>query len=311
VEVASADVNGDGKAEFIVGSGTTGDVRVFDADGTLLTAFQAYPPSDGYYDGTRVAVGDVNGDGVAEIVTGPGRVRPVDVEIFDGKGHQMGGFLAHPQFQGGIFVAVPAPLGPRFAGLSVASLRGREGRPLRFAASFVDPRGGATPEQFAASVSWGDATTSRARVSALGGGKYAIAATHVYSRFGRYPVSIRLHDTRLRAATARARATVRDAPITARGRTLRTARLAFDGAVASVKDGNPDGSPDDLRAIVRWGDGTYSKAPVVSSPGFPSDRYRVVARHRFPRRGVYRVVVRVRSLGGSTATAKSLIRVRR
>lgn len=46
-------------------------VRVYDAiTGQLRSSFLAYPP--GFRGGVRVAVGDVNGDGRADIIAGPG-----------------------------------------------------------------------------------------------------------------------------------------------------------------------------------------------------------------------------------------------
>lgn len=309
VYVAAGDVDGDGKAEIVVGSGTTGEVRVFDAQGHELTAFQAYPPSDGYYDGTRVAVGDVNGDGVAEIVTGPGRVRPVDVEIFNGHGQQLGGFRAHQEFQGGIYVAVPAPLGPHLADAAVSPVGGAEGQGLQLQASFVDPRGGAVPDQFGATISWGDAGEFPATVSAVGGGRYEVTGQHAYDRFGRYPITVRISDIHLRAVIATTTAVVKDARLIARGRSIRVRRLVFNGYLATVRDTNPDGSPDDLRATVSWGDGTRSAARIDDD--LLSGKVRVAARHRYAKPGVYRAVVRVRSRGGSTSRTTATLRVGR
>jgi hypothetical protein len=307
IYVAAGDVDGDGKAEIVVGAGTTGEVRVFDADGRQRTSFLAYQPSPEFFDGTHVAVGDVNGDGTAEIVTGPGRVRPVDVEIFTGDGQPLGSFRANAEFQGGIYVAVPAPLGPRLADAVASPLRGIEGHAVRLTASFDDPRGGAAPEQFGVTISWGDDAVSNASVSALGGGRYEITATHTYRNYGRYPIAVRVEDVHLRATTATTTAIVADAPLSVRGRTARTRHLVFSGAVAFVKDADPGGSPFDLRATVQWGDGKRSAGSVVEDPR--SGRMRVIARHRFAKPGVYRVAVRVRSVGGSTAKGTSTIHV--
>jgi hypothetical protein len=310
IYVASGDLDGDGKAEIVVGAGAAagsgGEVRVFDADGHPRGSFIAYEASQDYYDGVHVAVGDVNGDGMAEIVTGPGRVRPVDVKIFTGTGMQTGVFRANDEFQGGIYVAVPAPLGPRLTSVALAPLKGKEGHQLRLVGTFLDPSGGAAPEKFAASVSWGDGSSSNGIVAALGAGRYGITATNRYLDVGQYKITVRIADTALRAVIASTTATIEDAPLVARGRSIRSGP-AFRGIVATVRDGDPLGLSSDLRAVITWGDGTHSPAVVVGASG----RFRVLSGHHYARPGIYHVGVRIRSKGGSTARATSTIRVKR
>jgi hypothetical protein len=82
------------------------DVRIFDAQtGALLHEFFAYDPR--FLGGVRVAVGDVNGDGVPDIITAPGPGGGRDVLIFDGRTFTlMGEILAYdPMFTGGVYVA--------------------------------------------------------------------------------------------------------------------------------------------------------------------------------------------------------------
>ena len=116
VRVAAGDVNGDGRAELITGSGVGGSPRVmtFDAnDGNMLDSFLAYPKS--FLGGVFVAAGDVNGDGVNDIMTGPGRGTTPLVKIFDRWGNQRNedsdrpfvSFLAYgDNFRGGVYVAI-------------------------------------------------------------------------------------------------------------------------------------------------------------------------------------------------------------
>jgi PKD domain/FG-GAP-like repeat len=109
VFVAAGDVNGDGYAEIIVGADAGGGplVRVFDRhDGRVLGSFFAYQSS--FTGGVRVAVGDVNGDGVADIITGAGAGGGPHVKVFDGDpaGGTLRSFFAYQSsFTGGVYVA--------------------------------------------------------------------------------------------------------------------------------------------------------------------------------------------------------------
>lgn len=108
--VAAADVNGDEKADIVTSPDAGGGplVKVFSGtDGTLLLSFNAYDPS--FRGGVHVAAGDTNGDGFADVITGPGAGGGPLVNVFNGMG---GGLLlsfnAYPlvgNFLGGVFVA--------------------------------------------------------------------------------------------------------------------------------------------------------------------------------------------------------------
>jgi len=107
VFVAAGDVNGDGRADVVVGRGNgNSQVRAFSgADGAILQSFFAY---SGFNGGVHVAAGDVNGDGHADIITAPaGGMSGPQVKVFDGKnGALLQSFFAYaPNFHGGVFVA--------------------------------------------------------------------------------------------------------------------------------------------------------------------------------------------------------------
>jgi ELWxxDGT repeat protein len=106
VSVAVGDVNGDGRADIVTGPGpgTLPHVKVFDGRSLrLLRSFLAYNDFRG---GVFVAAGDVNGDGKADIVTGPGPGGVPHVKVFDGRtGKTLHSFLAFPaSFRGGVNV---------------------------------------------------------------------------------------------------------------------------------------------------------------------------------------------------------------
>ncbi len=107
VLVAAGDVDGDGKADVITSPGPGGGplVKVFrGTDGSLLRSFFAY--ASAFRGGARVAAADVDGDGVAEILTGAGPGGGPHVQAFDGRtGQVKRSFLAYdPTFTGGVFV---------------------------------------------------------------------------------------------------------------------------------------------------------------------------------------------------------------
>ncbi len=108
VYVASADVNGDQKADIITGAGAGGGphVKAFSGlDGNhVLTSFMAYHPK--FLGGVRVGADDLNGDGRAEIHTAPGPGRDADIRSFDAlTGQVLTDRKAYENFLGGAFVA--------------------------------------------------------------------------------------------------------------------------------------------------------------------------------------------------------------
>ena len=109
VRVASGDVTGDSIADVVVAAGPGGGPQVNVYDGAnnfnLIRSFYAYDPS--FPDGIYVAVGDVNGDGFGDIITGAGAGGGPHVQVFSGANYSnIASFFAfEPTFTGGISVA--------------------------------------------------------------------------------------------------------------------------------------------------------------------------------------------------------------
>ena len=108
VRVAQGDLNGDGVPDIIAvpGPGGPPEVRAFDGvTGDLLFAFDAYEVS--FTGGMYVALGDLNADGVPDIITGTDVGGGPRVQVFDGKTHQtiQNYFAYESSFRGGVRVA--------------------------------------------------------------------------------------------------------------------------------------------------------------------------------------------------------------
>jgi hypothetical protein len=113
VHLATGDLTGDGVDDLVTAPGLTGGplVKVYDGVALLngsaneLFSFFAYDPS--FTGGVSIAVGDVTGDGRADIVTGAGMGGGPHVHVFDGVSHaEAGGFFAYDSsFRGGVNVA--------------------------------------------------------------------------------------------------------------------------------------------------------------------------------------------------------------
>ena len=136
VFVACGDLDGDGLADVVTGAGPGGSphVRAFSLAGggiQEIASFNAYDPLFG--GGVSVAVADVNGDGMADVVTGAGPGGGPHVRAFSlagGSVTEVASFYAYdPSFTGGVLVAGGDVNGDGIAEITTGTTRA--GGPVR------------------------------------------------------------------------------------------------------------------------------------------------------------------------------------
>ena len=116
VRVALGDVNGDGIDELITGTGVGGGphIKVFNLQGgqpVEIASFFAFEPT--FMGGVNISTGDINGDGLADIIIGAGAGGGPRVKVFSGAANYfinaarplMDFFAYDPAFTGGVTVA--------------------------------------------------------------------------------------------------------------------------------------------------------------------------------------------------------------
>lgn len=107
IRLASGALQSGGTSLIVAARGPGGEpqVRVFNPDGVQRHSWLAY--AKGFRGGVSVGVGDVDGDHLAEVVTGAGKGGGPHVRIFQGDGRVKGGFFAYGSaFRGGVQVVV-------------------------------------------------------------------------------------------------------------------------------------------------------------------------------------------------------------
>ncbi|MDP2586449.1 MAG: S8 family peptidase [Candidatus Komeilibacteria bacterium] len=107
VNLASADIDGDGTKEIITAAGKTGGphVRVFNNDGTVLKQFFAYDAK--FNGGVNIAAQNIDAFGQAKIITAPQSNYQPLIRIFNVDGELLKEWLAFDaKFTGGVNLAL-------------------------------------------------------------------------------------------------------------------------------------------------------------------------------------------------------------
>jgi hypothetical protein len=173
-------------------------------------------------------------------------------------------------------------------------------------ATFTDPDTSATPEEYAATIEWGDGTSTEGTVSGSGG-SFAVSGEHTYADEGSYEVKVAITDVDNPAisASTTSTATVLDAALTASGVSpMPISPQSFGGTVANFTDANTTSTTADFTATIDWGDGTPATAGAVSGEG---GSYSVSGSHTYEGTGFFTIKVHIVDDGGSTADATTQV----
>jgi len=174
-------------------------------------------------------------------------------------------------------------------------------------ATFSDTNTSNTASDFAATIDWGDGTTTTGTVSGTSG-FFTVSGTHTYADEGRFTPLITLSDDAPGTASASASAVA----IVEEGDVLTptgifftgTEGYLFSGAVASFTNtGYPNNPAGDFTATIDWGDGTTTVGIVTGGSGVLN----VSGNHLYTTSATFNVKVTLvdDEPGTATATASS------
>jgi hypothetical protein len=104
--IATANADRDASYEIIVGCPGGSRTRVVDMSGSIQASWNAYPAA--FKGGARVAIGDVDADGLREVVTGAGPTGGPQIRVFrtDGIVKVNGFFAFDKRERGGVSIAI-------------------------------------------------------------------------------------------------------------------------------------------------------------------------------------------------------------
>jgi len=175
---------------------------------------------------------------------------------------------------------------------------------------------------YAATIAWGDGSTTPGTVIAAPTGGFEVRGGHTYAEQGSFAGGVTITNAGLGVVVG-LDAAVADAPLRAAGLTqTATAGTPFTATVATFTDVQPEltneaGTPlGDYSATVDWGDGSsLGRFNLGVSDGTVAVAFRsgqafdVTGSHAYLTPGVFTVTVTVNDNGGSSAQAQSLVTV--
>lgn len=137
-------------------------------------------------------------------------------------------------------------------------------------ATFQDPGSTENPSAYAATIDWGDGTTSAGTITGSNG-NYTVIGSHTYADElnGSYLVTVEELPANFTLGPISSSLTVTDADSLTGAPTtfVATDTQPFSGPVATFSDTSTSAVPDDFTATIDWGDGSSSPGTVSGSGG--------------------------------------------
>lgn len=169
--------------------------------------------------------------------------------------------------------------------------------------TFTDADPNAAVGDYAASIAWGDGSSSAGAVSAGSSGSFLVTGTHTYAEEGTYTFQVTVGDSGGSTTGGSATATVADAALTASGLTFNSTN-PVQAVVANFGDADPGGVPSDYAATIDWGDGSALAPGTVTSSG---SSFAVSGGHTYAALGPHTIGVHICDGGGSCASATTQV----
>ncbi len=153
-------------------------------------------------------------------------------------------------------------------------------------------------------IDWGDGTAaSQGTLDSL----QQVTGTHTYVEEGVYDATINWKDAKGSNQQTPFDVKVVDAPLTATPVSITaTTGVAFNGAVATFTDANPNGTVSDFSATIDWGDGTASAGSIATNP---AGGFVVNGTHTYTTVNSFKTTITISDVGGAQAVAHGAARV--
>ncbi len=222
---------------------------------------------------------------------------------------------------------------PLFPGTSPIVIQAFAGTPLggRLVASFADANPFATPNDYSATIDWGDGSSSPATaiIAELvnsSGATFGVIGDHTYTYNGSYSVVVTVNDTEgtsvVGSSTVIFETTVMislDPPPVNGGGSSNDSPLVANAVSSSATEGSPlTGTvatftysiatvPANFTATIDWGDGQSSPGTISFDPTISA--FTVAGSHTYAQAGSFTRRVTINELGGNSAQATDIATV--